>query len=163
MAITCDTLDEAIKQAERMSALLNKPYCVVTYKEKYRAVQRVNHIYKLRVVWQNWQPIERYRVPVANTATNKMIAERKSRVEAAKLLGILPRQLDTVCKKYGWERPGKGVKIYVEHLRKAMLTMTASDYAAEIGVYQERIYKLCKQHNITRHVTRPRGSRKNGN
>mgnify|MGYP002508113503 FL=1 len=163
MAITCDTLDEAIKQAERMSAVLNKPYCVVTHKGKYRAVQRVNHRYKHRVVWQNWQPIERYRVPVANTPMNKMIVERKSRVEAAKLLGILPRQLDTVRKKYGWKSPEKGVKVDINHLRKAMLTMTASDYAAVIGVFSSRIYKLCKQHNITRHVTRPRGSRKNGN
>lgn len=163
MAITCDTLDEAIKQSERMSAVLNKPYCVVTHKGKYRAVQRVNHRYKHRVVWQNWQPIERYRVPVANTPMNKMIVERKSRVEAAKLLGILPRQLDTVRKKYGWKSPEKGVKVDINHLRKAMLIMTASDYAAVIGVFSSRIYKLCKQHNITRHVTRPRGSRKNGN
>lgn len=162
MAITCDTLDEAIKQAERMSGILNKPYCVVTYKGKYRAVQRVSHLYKLRVVWQNWKPIEEYRIPVANTATNKMIVERKPRVEAASLLGITPRQLDTVCRKYGWKRPEKGVKIDINHLRHAMTYMTASDYAGEMGVYPERIYKLCRQYNIERLVIRPRGSHKNG-
>lgn len=160
MAITCDTLDEAIAQAERMSSVLGKPYCVVTYKGKYRAVQRVNHVYKLRVVWQNWQPIERYRIQVANTPMNRVIVERKPRVEAAELLGISPRQLDTVCRKYGWKRPEKGVKIDLDQLRIAMQTKTASDYAGEIGVHPERIYKLCKQHDITRHVTRPRGSHK---
>lgn len=158
MAITCDTLDEAIAQAERMSAVLNKPYCVVTFKGKYRAVQRVNHVYKLRVVWQNWKPIDRYRLQVANNATNRMIVERNPRREAAKLLGITPSQVDTARRKYGWKHPKyRGVTIDIYQLREAMKVMTANAYACEIGVRPERIYNLCKKHDITRHVVQQRG------
>lgn len=152
-------LDEAIADAERLVKMVpGVAYCVVTRPHgQFRAVRRHPHIKPERIKWRSWGL--RPHNPVPNTPENEAIVSSNQRKVSARLLGCSLGQLDYAMAKYGWKAP-HGTHIDLDELREAMKEMTAHAYAVLKGVYDERIYFLCRKHGIPRPVRDKKG-RKN--
>lgn len=152
-------LDEAIADAEKLVQMTpDVAYCVVTRPHgQFRAVRRHFGIDKSRIKWRSWR--SKPHAPVKNTPENKKIIAENCRKMAARIIGCSVSQIDYAVTRYGWRTMARGTVIDIAEMAEAMKTMTARQYAEQLGVYPERIYKLCRRHGIERPVRAQRGRR----
>ena len=148
-----DTIEEAIAEADRMAAVLNKNRYIVVRGKKggYRCLTRSNNYTEREMLYKTWGHGSRSAI-FHDTPENKAMVASMTRKELAKKFNVAGYQIDYLLVKYGWQAKLQYVPINITLLRKAMQTMTIAEYSREIGVAAARLYQICKTHNIERKV-----------
>lgn len=155
-----DTLEEAIAEANRRADLFGYRYVVRMSWGKYSAVVG-NSVDRSKVVWA--PPSRKPKMAVPDSPEIRELAKHHTYKEMAAITGYTEMQLRAAMLKYKWEKKPKGVDIDIDELREAMKEMSPKEYAEVKGVMTNRIYFLCRKHNIPR-IPQRRGAprRKNG-
>lgn len=154
MARHYDTLPEAIAEADRMAALFPK--------NRYQVIQRLDgqfsamtRNYKYpedKLLYRTWSTRSDNPPLFTETPKNKAFVESMTRKALARFYKCSVHQIDYLLEKYDWTAKRTAVEIKIGELKAAMQTMTAAEYARQLGVHDARIYKLCRDHNIPRPV-----------